>query len=54
MTLRIGVIGAGVIGKLRARTIQANPDTLLAAVLDPAPEAAKTAAAGTGPPSRMT
>jgi predicted dehydrogenase len=48
MTLRIGVVGAGVIGTLRARTIQDSPDTELVAVCDVVPAAAAAAVAGTG------
>lgn len=34
MTMRIGVLGVGVIGRLRAATVQSNPGTTLAAVCD--------------------
>lgn len=34
MTMRIGVLGIGVIGRLRAATVQSNPGTTLAAVCD--------------------
>jgi predicted dehydrogenase len=46
VTIRIGVIGAGTIGQLRARTIRDSGATTLAAVCDVAPEAARAAAAG--------
>lgn len=49
MTVRIGVIGAGVIGRLRAATIRDNPATELAAVFDPVPAAAERVAGGTVP-----
>lgn len=44
--MRIGVVGAGVIGALRAQTIRDNPNTQLVAVCDVVPAAA-AAAAGT-------
>jgi predicted dehydrogenase len=44
MTLRFGVIGAGTIGQLRARTIRSNPDTSLAVVCDVDAGAARAAA----------
>jgi len=47
MPLRIGVVGAGVIGQLRARTIRDQPDTELVAVCDIVPDAARAATAGT-------
>lgn len=47
--MRIGVIGGGVIGRMRARTIRDAADTTLAAVLDVVPEAAREAA-GEGVP----
>jgi predicted dehydrogenase len=47
MSIRIGVIGAGTIGRLRAATIRSNPLTTLAAVCDVNREAATAAAAGT-------
>jgi len=47
MALRIGVVGAGVIGQLRARTIRDRSDTELVAVCDIVPEAARAATAGT-------
>ncbi len=50
MALRIGVIGAGVIGQLRARTIRDSAATDLAAVCDVVPSAA-AAAAGAGVPA---
>ncbi|HPF62547.1 MAG: Gfo/Idh/MocA family oxidoreductase [Gemmatimonadetes bacterium] len=46
MIVRIGVIGAGVIGRLRIATVQAHPGTTLAAVFDPAAGAAEAAAGG--------
>jgi predicted dehydrogenase len=42
--MRIGVIGAGVIGKLRIQSIGENPATELAAVMDPAAEVGRRAA----------
>jgi len=45
--MKIGVVGAGVIGQLRIRTIRENPATQLAAVLDVTPGAAEAAVAGT-------
>lgn len=48
MTVRIGVIGAGVIGLQRAKTVASSPSTSLAAVCDVVPELAR-AAAGTAP-----
>jgi predicted dehydrogenase len=42
--MRIGVIGAGVIGTLRARSIHEHPGAELVAVLDPTERAARTAA----------
>ena len=44
MTIRIGVIGAGVIGRLRAMTIASSPSTTLAAVCDVVPGLAASAA----------
>ena len=44
--MRIGVVGAGVIGQLRARSIRENPRTSLAAVMDPSAESAQRAVAG--------
>jgi predicted dehydrogenase len=46
--MRFGVIGAGVIGRLRAQSIRTNPTTTLTAVFDPHPGAAERAAAGGG------
>lgn len=46
--MQIGIVGAGLIGQLRARTVHAHPDTRLVAVLDPSAEAAAKAAAGSG------
>ncbi len=48
MPIRFGVVGAGVIGQLRAQTIRANPATVLAGVADPAPDQAKRAVEGSG------
>lgn len=45
--MRIGVVGAGVIGQLRARSIREHSDTKLAAVFDPVLSAAERAVAGT-------
>ncbi|HSM16362.1 MAG TPA: Gfo/Idh/MocA family oxidoreductase [Gemmatimonadales bacterium] len=47
MTIRFGVIGAGIIGTLRAQSIRDNPETALIAVADPKPEHAERAARGT-------
>lgn len=47
--MRIGVVGAGVIGRLRAQSILDNPATELAAVFDPSETAATAAAAGRAP-----
>lgn len=46
--MRIGVVGTGVIGQLRARSIRENHETALAAVLDPSRESATRAAAKSG------
>jgi len=46
--MRIGIVGAGLIGQLRARTVREHPSTHLAAVLDPSPEAVGRAVAGSG------
>ena len=46
--MKIGVVGAGVIGQLRAQTIRENGDTELVAVVDPVGEAAERAVAGSG------
>jgi predicted dehydrogenase len=46
--MRFGVFGAGVIGRLRARSVQSHPDTQLVAVADVDEAAARAAAAGTG------
>ena len=46
--MRIGVIGTGTIGQLRARSIRENEATTLAAVLDPSRESATRAAAKSG------
>ncbi len=48
MTLRIGVIGAGSIGQLRARTVRDSPAASLVATCDISAEAAGAAAAGHG------
>jgi predicted dehydrogenase len=52
--MRIGVVGAGVIGQLRARSIREHPATRLAAVFDPSAEAATKATADSGAPSMTT
>ncbi len=46
--MRIGIAGAGVIGRLRAKTVLENPKTTLVAVFDPSREAAVVAAGGSG------
>lgn len=46
MTIRIGVIGAGRIGRLRAATVHTHPQTTLAAVCDVNRGAAQAAAQG--------
>ena len=46
MTMKIGVVGAGIIGQLRADTLRSNPRTSLAAVCEVVPESAARAAAG--------
>lgn len=46
MTIRVGVIGAGVIGALRAATVKTNPATTLTAVCDVDRTTAANAAAG--------
>ncbi len=45
--MRIAVIGAGIIGRLRARSIQQCPDTELVGVMDPVRSNAEQAVAGT-------
>lgn len=45
--MRISVVGAGTIGKVRMRSIRENPSTELAAVFDISKDAATNAAAGT-------
>jgi predicted dehydrogenase len=45
--MRIGVVGAGTIGQLRAQSIRENTATTLAAVMDVSPDAARKTAAGT-------
>ncbi len=47
MTIRFGVIGAGVIGMLRARSVRENPNTELVAVADPVLEHAERSVRGT-------
>jgi predicted dehydrogenase len=42
--MRFGVVGAGVIGQLRARTLREHPETTLVAVVDPVEDAAARAA----------
>ena len=42
--VRIAVIGAGVIGRVHARLVAAEPEARLAAIADPTPEAADLAA----------
>lgn len=44
--MKFAVIGAGVIGQLRAQSIRSNPATELLAVVDPVPAAAEKAVAG--------
>lgn len=46
--MRIGVVGTGVIGQLRARSVRENRETALTAVLDPSRESATRAAANSG------
>ncbi len=46
--MRIGVVGAGVIGRLRARSVRQNPHTDLVAVMDVSQQEAEGVAAGTG------
>ena len=46
MVYKIGIIGAGVIGRLRARTVHANAQTALTAVFDPDLALAAAAAVG--------
>lgn len=50
MVHKIGIIGAGVIGRLRARTVHANQQTTLTTVFDPDQALASAAAAGTATP----
>ena len=45
--MRFGIVGAGVIGQLRAQSIKEHPSTDLVAVLDPSAAAAAKAVAGT-------
>ena len=49
--MRIGVVGAGVIGQLRAQTVREHPSTELAAVMDLSKEAAERATRGTSAPA---
>jgi predicted dehydrogenase len=49
--MRIGVVGAGVVGQLRAQSIREHPSTELAAVLDTSADAARRAVAATGAPA---
>ena len=44
--MRIGIIGAGNIGRLRAQSVRQNPGTTLVAVMDASAEAARSAALG--------
>ena len=46
--MRIGVIGAGSIGQLRAQSVTKNPAATLVAVVDPVSASAERAVAGTG------
>jgi predicted dehydrogenase len=46
--MKIGVVGAGTIGRLRARTVRENPATRLVAVFDTASSATAQAIQGTG------
>lgn len=46
--MRIGVVGAGVIGQLRARSIRERSDTELVGAVDPVAAAAERAVAGSG------
>jgi predicted dehydrogenase len=46
--MRVGVVGAGVIGQLRARSVREHAGTELAGVADPVSEAARRAVAGAG------
>lgn len=45
--MRIGVVGAGVIGRLRARSVWQNARTTLVGVMDPSPGAAQRVTTGT-------
>jgi predicted dehydrogenase len=51
--MQIGIVGAGLIGQLRARTVREHPTAQLAAVLDPSADAAGKAIAGSGAPAFM-
>lgn len=44
--MRIGIIGAGKIGQMRVQTVQENPKTTLAAVMDLSAEKAAALAKG--------
>ncbi len=44
MPIRIGIVGAGVIGRMRAASVRANPATVLVAVADPDLAAARRVA----------
>ena len=46
MVHKLGVIGAGVIGRLRARTVHEDPRTTLTAVFAPDPAVAAASAVG--------
>ena len=46
MTIKCGVVGAGIIGRLRAESLRDNPGTTLVAVCDVVPESAAAAAKG--------
>ena len=48
MSVRFGLLGAGRIGKVHARSLAANPEARLVAVADALPAAAKAIAAGYG------
>ena len=48
MTVRLGLLGAGRIGKVHAAAIAAVPGASLVAVADAVPDAAKALAASTG------
>lgn len=46
--MNVAVVGAGEIGRLRARAVHTNPQTRLVAVVDVRRESAERAASGTG------